>query len=132
MPIIEGAGKAGVGLGVGRRRLSVGLYNFATDGGAVGDITLSIVSAGGSVAITSTAGALRDGLAGDAPHRFGQALTVLPHHRKHGPGLNRNLEHLGFFTREVQQRGRQDEVPRGRDRQELGEPFHHAHDGGFD
>lgn len=40
MPIIEGAGKAGVGLGVGRRRLAVGLYNFATDGGAVGDITL--------------------------------------------------------------------------------------------
>jgi len=40
MPIIEGAGKAGVGLGVGRRRLAVGLYSFATDGGAVGDITL--------------------------------------------------------------------------------------------
>lgn len=40
MPIIEGAGRAGVGLGVGRRRLAVGLYNFATDGGAVGDITL--------------------------------------------------------------------------------------------
>ena len=38
--IIEGAGRAGVGLGVGRRRLAVGLYNFATDGGAVGDITL--------------------------------------------------------------------------------------------
>lgn len=40
MPIIEGAGKAGVGLGVGRRRLAIGLYNFATEGGAVGDITL--------------------------------------------------------------------------------------------
>lgn len=40
MPIIEGAGKAGVGLGVGRRRLAVGLYSFATDGGAVGDIVL--------------------------------------------------------------------------------------------
>lgn len=40
MPIIEGAGKAGIGLGVGRRRLAVGLYDFAVDGGAVGDITL--------------------------------------------------------------------------------------------
>lgn len=40
MPIIEGSGRAGVGLGVGRRRLAVGLYDFATDGGAVGDITL--------------------------------------------------------------------------------------------
>lgn len=40
MGIIEGSGKAGVGLGVGRRRLAVGLYNFATDGGAVSDITL--------------------------------------------------------------------------------------------
>ena len=40
MGIIEGSGRAGVGLGVGRRRLAVGLYNFATDGGAVSDITL--------------------------------------------------------------------------------------------
>lgn len=40
MPIIEGAGKAGVGLGIGRSRRAVGLYSFATDGGAVGDITL--------------------------------------------------------------------------------------------
>lgn len=40
MPIIEGAGKAGVGLGIGRRRLAVGLYDFAVDGGAVGDIAL--------------------------------------------------------------------------------------------
>lgn len=40
MPIIEGAGRAGVGLGVGRRRMAVGLYSFAIDGGAVGDIAL--------------------------------------------------------------------------------------------
>lgn len=40
MPIIEGAGKAGAGLGVGRRRLAVCLYDFAVDGGAVGDIAL--------------------------------------------------------------------------------------------
>lgn len=40
MPIIEGAGRVGVGLGTGRRRMAVGLYDFGTDGGAVGDITL--------------------------------------------------------------------------------------------
>lgn len=40
MPIIEGAGRAGVGLGQGRRRRAVGLYDFAVDGGAVGAITL--------------------------------------------------------------------------------------------
>ena len=40
MAIIEGAGKAGVGLGTGRRRLAVCLYDFSVDGGAVGDITL--------------------------------------------------------------------------------------------
>jgi hypothetical protein len=40
MGIIEGAGKAGVGLGTGRRRLAVGLYDFSIDGGAVGDIAL--------------------------------------------------------------------------------------------
>jgi hypothetical protein len=40
MAIIEGAGKAGVGLGTGRRRLAVALYDFSVDGGAVGDITL--------------------------------------------------------------------------------------------
>ena len=40
MPIIEGAGRAGVGIAGGRKKLAVGLYSFATDGGAVGDITL--------------------------------------------------------------------------------------------
>ena len=40
MAIIEGAGKAGVGLGTGRRRLAVCLYDFSVDGGAVGDIAL--------------------------------------------------------------------------------------------
>lgn len=40
MGIIEGAGKAGVGLGTGRRRLAVALYDFAVDGGAVSSITL--------------------------------------------------------------------------------------------
>lgn len=40
MPIIEGTGKAGLGLGQGRRRTAYAEYSFATDGGAVGDITL--------------------------------------------------------------------------------------------
>lgn len=40
MPIIEGAGRVGAGLGVGRRRMAVGLFDFAADGGVVGDITL--------------------------------------------------------------------------------------------
>ena len=40
MGIIEGTHKAGVGLAGGAPKLAVGLYSFATDGGAVGDITL--------------------------------------------------------------------------------------------
>lgn len=40
MPIIEGTRKVGVGQGGGGRKSAVGLYSFATDGGAVGDITL--------------------------------------------------------------------------------------------
>lgn len=40
MPIIEGSRKAGVGLAGGAPKIAVGLYSFATDGGAVGDITL--------------------------------------------------------------------------------------------
>lgn len=40
MPIIEGSGKAGVGLGGRSGRRAVALYDFAVDGGAVGDITL--------------------------------------------------------------------------------------------
>lgn len=40
MPIIEGSGRAGVGIAGGRRKIAVALYSFATDGGAVGDITL--------------------------------------------------------------------------------------------
>lgn len=39
-PIIEGTGKLGGGLSMGRRRSAVGVYSFAVDGGAVGDITL--------------------------------------------------------------------------------------------
>lgn len=40
MGIIEGAGKAGAGLAGRSGRRAVALYNFAVDGGAVGDITL--------------------------------------------------------------------------------------------
>jgi hypothetical protein len=40
MPIIEGTGKAGLGLAQGRRRTAYAEYSFATDGGSVGDITL--------------------------------------------------------------------------------------------
>ena len=40
MPIIEGTGRVGVGIAGGRKKIAVGLYSFATDGGAVGDITL--------------------------------------------------------------------------------------------
>lgn len=39
MGIIEGTRRTGAGLGGGRKS-AVGLYSFATDGGAVGDITL--------------------------------------------------------------------------------------------
>ena len=40
MGIIEGTRRAGVGLAGGGTKTAVGLYSFATDGGAVGDITL--------------------------------------------------------------------------------------------
>lgn len=40
MPIIEGTGKVSAGGAVGRGRRAVGLYDFAVDGGVVGDITL--------------------------------------------------------------------------------------------
>lgn len=40
MPIIEGTRRAGVGLAGGGTKVAVGLYDFATDGGAVGDIIL--------------------------------------------------------------------------------------------
>lgn len=40
MGIIEGTGKAGLGLAQGRRRTAYAEYSFASEGGAVGDITL--------------------------------------------------------------------------------------------
>jgi len=41
MPVIEGARKLSASdPGMGQRKIAVGLYDFATDGGAVGDITL--------------------------------------------------------------------------------------------
>lgn len=40
MPTIEGTRKVGTGGSRGGRKTAVGLYSFATDGGAVGDITL--------------------------------------------------------------------------------------------
>jgi hypothetical protein len=39
MPVIEGTRKVGAGTGGGRKS-AVGVYDFAVDGGAVGDITL--------------------------------------------------------------------------------------------
>lgn len=39
MPIIE-AGPLSPGTGLGRTRRAIGLYDFAVDGGAIGDITL--------------------------------------------------------------------------------------------
>lgn len=46
MPVIEGTRKfEAAGLGIGQPKIAVGLYDFATDGGAVGDITLR----GGSI-----------------------------------------------------------------------------------
>ncbi len=41
MPVIEGARKIGASeIGLGGVKVAVGLYDFAKDGGAVGDITL--------------------------------------------------------------------------------------------
>ncbi len=40
MGVIEGTAQVGTGLGGGRRKTAVGVYDFAVDGGAVGAITL--------------------------------------------------------------------------------------------
>jgi hypothetical protein len=40
MPVIETTGKVGRGVGLGRAKPAVGYYEFAQDGGAVGDIVL--------------------------------------------------------------------------------------------
>jgi len=40
MPIIEGTHKAGNRVGLGDEKLAVAEYDFAVDGGAIGDITL--------------------------------------------------------------------------------------------
>lgn len=40
MPIIENTHEIGLGLAGGRRKVAIGRYDFATEGGAVGDIVL--------------------------------------------------------------------------------------------
>ena len=40
MPVIEGTSKVGGGLGLGNEKVARGYYEFAIDGGAVGDIVL--------------------------------------------------------------------------------------------
>lgn len=40
MPIIEGTDRVGDGLSMGEVKIARGFYDFAVDGGAVGDITL--------------------------------------------------------------------------------------------
>lgn len=40
MPVIEGTDKVGTGLGAGHPKLARGFYEFALDGGVIGDIAL--------------------------------------------------------------------------------------------
>jgi hypothetical protein len=46
--------------------------------------------------------------------------------------LNGDVEHLGLLVVKAQQGTREDEVAGGRNRQKLGQPFHHTHDGRFE
>ena len=47
-------------------------------------------------------------------------------------GLNRDVEDLALLVVEAEQRTGEDEVTGARDRQELGQPFDDAHEGGLD
>jgi hypothetical protein len=75
---------------------------------------------------------LRLAAAGQLHQRVPDLLPVHQHHGKDGPGLDRNLKHLGLAADKTHQRTRQDQVAGGGNRQELGQPFHNAHDGGLD
>ncbi len=61
-----------------------------------------------------------------------QLGAVFPAHREDRRELDDDLEHLAALVVEVQQIADQDQMPGGRDRQEFGQAFDHAKNGGFD
>jgi hypothetical protein len=69
---------------------------------------------------------LRLGAARQIAGEIREARAVLHHHRKDRARLDEELEDLGALAVEIEQRRREDQVAGRRDRQELGEPFHHS------
>jgi hypothetical protein len=67
---------------------------------------------------------LRDGVA--------QPLPVHQHHGEDRAGLDRDVEDLALVVGEAEQRAGENQVAGAGDRQELGETFDDAHEGGFD
>ena len=65
----------------------------------------------------------------------GDALAVFPADCQDGAGLDGDLEDIHDFFRDilgkVEQAAGQDQMPRGRNRQEFGETFDQPHDDGF-
>ncbi|MNZ96676.1 hypothetical protein D3C78_1158820 [compost metagenome] len=59
-------------------------------------------------------------------------LPIHQDHREDRAGLDGDVEHLGFFALEAQQRARKNQMTSGRNGQELGQAFDHAHEGGLD
>jgi len=73
----------------------------------------------------------RAAFGGEAAGDVQQALAVVPAHREDRPELDHDLEHLAGVVVVAEQVAEDDQVPGGRDRQELGEALDDAeHEGG--
>ena len=59
----------------------------------------------------------------DATRRLRQLAPVIPDHCQHGSELDEDLERFRLLAGKAQGLTRHDEMPRGRDRQELGQPL---------
>src|SRR5690606_33080159 len=64
-------------------------------------------------------------------HRY-HALAVLPEYGQQGAQLDGDFKYLDLGAREVEQAARQNQMSRGRNRQEFGESFDNAHDQGIE
>jgi hypothetical protein len=64
---------------------------------------------------------LRFAVAGDAAQQAGKFDAVFPHDRQHGAGLDHEFEYLAFLVVETEQLPDDDQMPRARHRQKLGE-----------
>lgn len=71
---------------------------------------------------------LRSAIGQHAGQSPAEPRPVLDHDRNHGASLDHNLEDLGALAVKTKKIGGENQVPRARNRQELGEPFHDAED----